>query len=65
MPDHAMLLALVPDAPEWSINWATIWPLWPELAALYACPQDSIHHAESDAGTHTRMVVEALVADPE
>ena len=39
--------------------------LWPELATLDTCPQDPIHHAEGDVGTHTRMVVEALVADPD
>ncbi|MBD3679444.1 MAG: AAA family ATPase [Rhodobacteraceae bacterium] len=59
------LSALVPVAPGWSVDWARIWPLWPELAALDTCPQDPLHHAEGDAGTHTRMVVEALVGSPE
>jgi putative nucleotidyltransferase with HDIG domain len=61
---HEQLLDLVPIAPLWQIEWPTIWSLWPELAALDTCPQDPIHHAEGDAGTHTRMVVEALVCDP-
>jgi predicted kinase len=60
---HARLLALVPVAPAWQVDWPAIWSLWPELAALDACPQDPIHHAEGDVGTHTRMVVEALVGD--
>ncbi|MEP1696231.1 MAG: HDIG domain-containing metalloprotein, partial [Paracoccaceae bacterium] len=60
---HNDLLSLVPTGPLWRVDWGAIWPLWPELGVLDACPQDSIHHAEGDVGTHTRMVVEALVAD--
>ncbi|MEP4928426.1 MAG: hypothetical protein ABJT31_11690, partial [Hyphomicrobiales bacterium] len=60
---HDDLLSLVPTGPLWQVDWAAIWPLWPELAKLDTCPQDPIHHAEGDAGTHTRMVVEVLVAD--
>lgn len=43
---------------------------WDELqafdwvAALAACPQDPIHHAEGDVGIHTRMVLESLAAMP-
>lgn len=62
---HDYLLSLVPTAPPWRLDWAAIWPLWSELATLDTCPQDPIHHAEGDVGTHTRMVVEALVSDPE
>ena len=62
---HDHLLSLAPIGPLWQVNWAAIWPLWPELATLDTCPQDPIHHAEGDVGTHTRMVVEALVADPD
>lgn len=60
---HERLLSLVPGKPDWSVDWAGIWALWPELAALDTCPQDPVHHAEGDVGTHTRMVVEALIAD--
>lgn len=59
------LLSLVPTAPDWSVDWTKIWPLWPELSALDKCPQDPIHHAEGDVGLHTRMVTEALVGLPE
>lgn len=52
---------LVPKEPSWQIDWDTIWSLFPGFSALDSCPQDPIHHAEGDAGTHTRMVVEALV----
>ena len=61
---HDVLLSLVPKNPSWRVDWVAIWPLWPELKTLDTCPQDSVHHAEGDVGTHTRMVVEALVADP-
>jgi putative nucleotidyltransferase with HDIG domain len=62
---HDQLLSLVPTGPLWRVDWAAIWSLWPELTKLDTCPQDPIHHAEGDAGTHTRMVVEALVDDHE
>ena len=62
-PSFDKLLSLVPKAPDWTIDWQAIWPLWPDFAKLDNCPQDAIYHAEGDAGTHTRMVVEALVAD--
>ena len=60
----ADLLAMVPQAPDWRVDWSVIWPAVPLLAPLDICPQDKIHHAEGDVGIHTRMVVEALVADP-
>lgn len=43
-------------------DWAAISSIWSELAELSACPQDPIHHAEGDVGTHTRMVLEELAA---
>jgi putative nucleotidyltransferase with HDIG domain len=45
------------------INWKKVeaTPWWQALAA---CPQDPKHHGEGDVATHTRMVVEALEADP-
>jgi putative nucleotidyltransferase with HDIG domain len=59
--DFQKLLNLVPVPPAQFIDWPTIWSLTPDFVALDACPQDSIHHAEGDVGTHTRMVVTALV----
>ncbi len=64
-PNFRHLLALVPPQDGRAMpNWEHIWSLWPELQALDSCPQDPIHHAEGDAGLHTRMVAEALVGDP-
>lgn len=64
-PLYPHLFTLVPQGPEWHLDWDQIWPLWPDLALLDTCPQDAVHHAEGDVGTHTRMVVEALVATPD
>lgn len=59
------LMALTPQAPDWLIDWVSIWALWPEqMGALDGCPQCPEYHAEGDVGRHTRMVGEALVADP-
>ncbi|MEL6210227.1 MAG: AAA family ATPase [Pseudomonadota bacterium] len=62
-PSHDALLNLVPAGPAWRVDWGAIRALWPALDALDTCPQDPLHHAEGDVGTHTRMVVDALVAD--
>lgn len=62
---HDQLLSRVPTGPLWHIDWAILRKTWPELSALDACPQDPVYHAEGDVGTHTRMVVEALAADPD
>lgn len=51
--------ATVDDIPDWEVlcDW------FPVLSALDDCPQDTVHHAEGDVGTHTRMVLRELVAD--
>lgn len=36
----------------------------PWIAPMATCPQDPEHHAEGDVWTHTRMVCDALVAQP-
>lgn len=57
---------LVPRGPDWAIDWAGLGAILPVTpAVLAATPQDPKFHAEGDVWTHTRMVVEALVADPE
>lgn len=59
-----ILLEIVPVEPAWNVDWQRIWPLWRQLAAMDSCLQDPHYHGEGDAGTHTRMVVEALVSLP-
>lgn len=53
--------ASVGDIPDWNLlcEW------FPVLSALDQCPQDDVHHAEGDAGVHTRMVLEQLVGAPD
>jgi predicted kinase len=47
----------VEDIPDWELlcDW------FPILSPLDDCPQDDVHHAEGDVGTHTRMVLRELV----
>ena len=61
-----MTPALVPCAPDWAIDWPALGDRLPVTPGeLAATPQDARFHSEGDVWTHTRMVVEALVADPE
>ena len=61
------ILALVPDAPEWVIDWEKIETsaLRDHVGAMRHTPQSVRWHAEGDVWTHTRMVCESLVSMPE
>lgn len=48
-------------APGETIDWDAYDAPW--VAPMAACMQDSLHHAEGDVWTHTKMVCDALVAD--
>jgi predicted kinase len=54
--------ALVPE-PGGGVDWLQIADALDWFRALKACPQDPVFHAEGDVDIHTRMVVEALLAD--
>jgi hypothetical protein len=58
------LLELCPSSPGWDVPWGSLEEALPQLARLFDCPQDPVHHAEGDVGTHTRMVCEELVSLP-
>lgn len=58
-PDSAYWLGLA-DRPVF--DWAELAARLPFATGMAACIQDPIHHAEGDVWTHTRMVVEALIA---
>lgn len=45
-------------------SWEQLCDWMPVLSPLEHCEQDTIHHAEGDVATHTRMVVSELVGDP-
>lgn len=53
-----------PRPPDWRIDWPALDAAYPWLSTLADCPQDPLHHAEGDALTHTRLVCEALAAQP-
>ncbi|MCB9760550.1 MAG: AAA family ATPase [Alphaproteobacteria bacterium] len=50
-------------ASGWAVPWEALAEL-PWIRAMEGCPQDPHHHAEGDVFIHTRMVLEALTADP-
>jgi predicted kinase len=54
------LLELCPAGPDWRLDWSALERSLPSLVELFTCPQDPVHHAEGDVGTHTRMVCEEL-----
>lgn len=61
------ILALVPDAPDWVIDWEKIETstLRDHVDAMRHTPQSVRWHAEGDVWTHTRMVCESLASMPE
>ena len=54
-----------PTPPGFAVDWARIDPLFPWLETLRGCAQNPVYHAEGDVLTHTRLVAEALAADPD
>ena len=52
-----------PRPPDWALDWPAMESAFPWLALLRHTPQDPTWHGEGDVLTHTRMVLEALVAD--
>ncbi|HSI50594.1 MAG TPA: AAA family ATPase [Ideonella sp.] len=57
------LHALCP-APGQNYDWAACCEAIPRLHALETTPQSPRYHAEGNVGIHTRMVLDALLADP-
>ncbi len=57
-------LGEVTPAPGRAVDWQEIDARFAWFRALYDCPQDPVFHAEGDVGRHTRLVVEALIANP-
>lgn len=69
MPDPsndlpAWLSQPVPGPGATSGGWERVRGLWPETEILHRCPQDPVHHAEGDVGTHTSLVLDRVVGDP-
>ena len=51
------LLDSCPTPPDWRLAWDALLDEYGMLRELYDCPQDPIHHAEGDVGTHTRVTL--------
>ena len=54
---------LVPQPPDFNLDWEGLSAEFAWIRALADCPQDSIYHAEGDVWIHTRMVCESLLAN--
>jgi putative nucleotidyltransferase with HDIG domain len=54
------LVASRPRAPDWRVEWSALEEAFDWVRALASCPQDPVHHAEGDVGTHTLAVLEEL-----
>ncbi len=55
---------LCPVAPDYRIDWPALEHRFAWLRTMADCPQDPVHHAEGDVLTHTKLVCEALAANP-
>jgi predicted kinase len=54
----------VPRPPGFQLDAAALEEAAPFLAGLRGCAQDPRHHGEGDVLVHTRLVAEAMAADP-
>lgn len=66
MSNLEALLDACPRAPGFLWDWPGLMntPVGPLLSRLEETPQNPVWHGEGSAGRHTRMVCEALAADP-
>ncbi|CAM2005203.1 ATP-binding protein [Acanthopleuribacter pedis] len=55
---------ICPEGPAYKLAWQAISDRFPCIANLAGCPQEPEYHAEGDVWIHTRMVCEAMLADP-
>jgi putative nucleotidyltransferase with HDIG domain len=51
-----------PRPPDWRFDWDALYDEYPWVRSMAETEQDSVHHAEGDVWTHTRMVCEAMLA---
>ena len=58
------LAKIVPGPPSWKVDWPSIEEAFGWFRDLEDCPQDPVYHAEGNVLIHTKMVCDALVADP-
>ena len=53
-----------PPPPDFVVPWDDLDRAFAWIRRLRGVPQDARHHAEGDVWIHTRLVCEALAADP-
>ncbi|GHO43260.1 HDIG domain-containing metalloprotein [Ktedonospora formicarum] len=53
-----------PQAPDWQLDWDALVATFSWLLPMRETQQEPLYHAEGDVLTHTRMVVEAMIALP-
>lgn len=58
------MISAYPRPPDFRVDWALLEPQCPWLKGLAGCQQDPVHHREGDVATHTRLVAEAMAANP-
>jgi putative nucleotidyltransferase with HDIG domain len=61
---HDGTFPFCPAPPDWKLDWPAVEAAFPWVRAMCGCPQDPHYHAEGDVLTHTRLVCEALAANP-
>ncbi|MFO7684001.1 MAG: ATP-binding protein [Chloroflexota bacterium] len=54
-----------PTPPDFQLDWPGLTAQFAWLRALAGCPQDPVFHGEGDVLSHTRLVVESLIANGE
>jgi len=59
----SLLKAPLPASP--AVDWPALEREHGWLRELADCPQEPVHHGEGDVLTHTKLVVEALLEDPD
>lgn len=66
MPKPKNLLNACPHAPDYVWDWSGLMftPVGALLSRMKDIPQNPIWHGEGDVYRHTRLVCEALAADP-
>ncbi|MBX7221773.1 MAG: AAA family ATPase [Blastocatellia bacterium] len=58
------IFPFAPLPPAYRIDWPALEAAFDWLRAMQDCPQNPVFHGEGDVLTHTKMVCEALAADP-
>lgn len=53
-----------PIGPDRHVDWALLEAYYDGFEQMAACPQEPEFHGEGDVLTHTKMVVDSLIADP-